>query len=126
MIKNTFNKEENILYSIRSGKVTLDEFLQTVEEIGTNKEYPRRLLTITDASNSDLEISVDDLPLILDQLKKYLTNYKSFHDAVIHNDLPNDVAVGMFFEQVSKVIPNYQFKLFTTQEAAKRWLLSFI
>jgi len=125
MITNTFNQEEGILYSIRSGKVTLDEFMQTVEEIGSSTQLPRRLLTITDASNSDLDIGMDDLPIILEQLQKHLPNYESIHDAVIHNDAPTDVAIGIFFEKVSSVIPNYKFKIFTTIEAAKHWLLTF-
>lgn len=125
MISNTFNKEEGILYSIRSGKVTLEEFLKTVEEVGSNKEYPRKLLTITDASNSDLEITMDDFPVIIEQLKKYLPDFTSIHDAVIHNDAPTDVAIGLFFEQVSAVIPNYNFKLFTTLEAARNWLETY-
>lgn len=122
MITNTFDPELQILVSEWTGEVSLDQIVDYIRATKMNKEYPRRLRILTLAQGSALNLTPDDLRVIVEENNQSLQQYEVIIDAFIANEA-QVAALSILYEKFSRM-ENYRFKVFSGNEAAREWLLS--
>lgn len=123
MISSAFIKSDNILYFKRGSEITPQDLLLTIKEIDQNYRNNNRLYIIEDIRQSfaKLAIEIEEIPIIINELKKHICNYKEVRCAVIVNT-PIDTVLSFLYEDLSKDLENYKYKTFSTTEAATKWL----
>lgn len=120
MLVTGFNHQTDILESKFEGKVALKEVLDYIIVTKNNKEYPRNLRIMTDASQATFDFSFNDLQSIVAENERSLEQYESISDAIIVSD-PHTTALSILYQEMEKN-PKYKFNIFATKEASIRWL----
>ncbi|PXY00746.1 hypothetical protein DF185_12625 [Marinifilum breve] len=120
MIKTFFNPKTQILESTYSGKVSLNEIVEYINETKCNPNYPRALKILTYCSDSEMTFGPNDIPKIVEANNQSLAKYDSITDALIVNN-PNETALIIFFQMLSEN-KKYKVDAFSTEEAAMNWL----
>lgn len=123
MIAVKFNQNEGHLDSRFHGDVTAEEIIDYINATRMNSEYPRYLKILTDATEANMIFSADALPSIVEANNQSLEQYEAIIDAIVL-DSSREMALSVFYEQLSKA-PKYQFRVFSTREAATTWLAGF-
>lgn len=123
MVLTEFKHKTGILESEFEDKVNLKEILDYIIATKNNKEYPRDLKIITDASQAIFEFSFKELESIVVENEKSLEQYDSITDAIVVSD-PKTTALAILFQELEKN-PKYKFQIFATKEAAEDWLSQF-
>jgi len=123
MVNTEFNQQTGILESKFEGDVHLKQILDYIIATKENKNYPRKLKIITDASHANFTFSVSDLDRIVTENEKSLEKYESITDAIIVDD-PMTTALSILFKELEKNV-KYKFNIFSTKEASHNWLNQF-
>lgn len=121
MITFSYNKEENIFYIERRDEIELDDLIKYIEGIDQYSKNMDNLYILDDIRNSISKFTIEDIPTIIDEVKKRISKYKEVRCAVLV-DKPFDTALSMLYENLSSIIENYLYKTFSTTEAGKNWL----
>ncbi len=121
MIEFNFNKSEQILYVECSGKIEINDMFKYVKKLGNDDTLPRKLLIIEDARKSDVQFTEKQLPELVTKLEDILPKYKTIRHSVIHSDPLNTAYAIILDNNVEK--ENYRLKVFSTVQAAKKWLI---
>jgi hypothetical protein len=120
MISYYYNKSTDIVYAELSGEITFDELLNHVSINEQTKEFPSNMKLLTDATNAKLHITPSELELIKNQLVLTLDELEYLKDAFVVIN-PKETAITTLYMRLAK-IKNYEFKVFSTIEAAEYWL----
>lgn len=123
MIDFTFNVPKNRLDVTYTGIVTSNEIIDYIETVKNDKSLPRTLKIYTIAQNIEMNFKPEDLYKIVEAVKKSIQNYNFMIDAFIV-DKTKETAFSLLFSNLSKH-DNYKFNVFSTEQAAERWLLNF-
>ncbi len=123
MIYSDFDYKKQILISRFEGDVSLKEITDYIDATRINKNHPRKLRIITDSRKSNMLLKPEDLSTIVDANNRSLKEYTYIIDAIILEN-PHDIAMSYLYKELSKT-NNYYFKLFSTYDAAAKWLIDF-
>jgi len=123
MIKLEFKPNEGILHSFYEGDITREDLIKYIDSTRINKDYPRKLKILTDSTNANMLLSKDDLKLVVDSNLSSLEQYDFIYDAIITVN-PKETAFSMWFKKMSAT-NKYKFEVFSTVEAARKWLIKF-
>jgi uncharacterized alpha/beta hydrolase family protein len=123
MVTSEFNSQTGILEAKFVGEVYLSEIIDYIIYTKENTSYPRLLKIITVASNANFNFSVDDLGAIITENEKSLEKYDYIIDAIITEN-PQVTAISMLYQELEKN-KKYKFNIFSTKEAALKWLGNF-
>ena len=113
---------ENFLYFKSPAELDLKAMYDGIEHIKTNKELPRDLRILEDATGVNSKIKLENIDGILERMYDAAMSYNSIKHAVIH-DKPENTAIALLFEHYIKN-SKYNLKVFSTESAAKMWLLN--
>ena len=122
MITSHRNKDTGIIETTYEGHVTVRDLIGYVSELKNRDKYPGRLLILTDAMNSRLEFGPDEDKVLAGMVQQYAPMYEIIKDAIIIDD-PRSTAYSLLFRRAAAAIPNYEIGIFSTREAAIKWLL---
>ncbi len=124
MITRIFNSEKGILESKFEGEISINEVTEYILSLSEDKTLPKVLKIFTDASNATFDENVvpNDLKKLVEANYKSLSVRDSIYDAFIVSK-PIEMALGQLYMEFSKS-ENYYFNLFSTKEAAVKWLNS--
>lgn len=123
MIHTVFNKETNILETQFKDDVFLNEIIDYIITTKENKSYPRTLKILTDSKHAVFKFTVSDLNAILSENVESLKNYDAIIDAIIIAS-PQTAALSLLYQELAKN-DKYHFDVFSSHEAALRWLNTF-
>lgn len=121
MIDVSYNKDENIIYVVRLGNITLHDIVTNIKGLDSNFADLDELYILEDLRNSISKLKEDDYPTIIGEIKKRIVNFKFVKTAVIV-DSPADTVLGLLYEEIAEEVKNYYFKTFSTVKEAERWL----
>lgn len=123
MITLKFVKQTGILESIWEGDIYLNQIIEYIESVSTNKDFPRRLKIVSDSRRAKFIIQPVDISKIVDANLKSLANYEMIIDAMIPAN-PHETAMSVLYMELSAT-EKYFFKIFSTTEAAIEWLKNY-
>ena len=123
MVFSNFDHQKQILISRFENDINIEDITAYINATRLNKDYPRKLRILTDSSKSNMILSPEDLPKIVEANNNSLKEYTYIIDAIILEN-PHDTAISYLYKEISKN-KNYFFKLFSTYEAANQWLIDF-
>ena len=123
MILVRFNEERGILETELSGELSQQEILAYVNSLRENRQsYPDHLKILTKATNAHINLAKEALDVIIAEINKHPGMYENVHHAAVIAS-PRETAISLLFEEFTKS-GTYEFKVFSTQEAALDWLKS--
>ncbi len=123
MINFTFNAPQNRLDVRYSETIVLDEIIDYIETVKNDPSLPRKLKILTFAHGSTMNFKHEDLPKIVQAVRDSRKNYELMLDAFVV-DKSKETAFSLLFSDLSKR-RNYKFRVFSTTEAAEKWLNQF-
>jgi len=124
MITKKFNSETGILESKFEGEITIKQVTDYILSLSEDKNLPKKLKIFSDATKGTFSenITPNDLKEIVEANYKSLAARECIYDAFIINS-SIEMALGQLYMEFSKS-DNYYFNLFSTKEAAVKWLKS--
>jgi len=122
MITSHFNRDTGIVETVFTGIVTFEDVVEYIHRLGNGDKYPGRLLILTDSIKGRFELTSEEDQKIGEAVRKYASQFEQIKDAPIIND-PRTTAYSVLYRNATSNIPNYQFEIFSTREAAIKWLL---
>ena len=122
MIEPKFNESEGILYVEVNGKIGLQEMLASSKNLKQLSQLAKNLKILEDARNVIIDFQVSDIPQLVHNFEKNIDVFDSVRHAVIHSD-PLGTAYTMLVTHFNKM-KKYSIMAFSTEEAAKNWLIN--
>ncbi len=117
-----YDEHDGITYVKYTGEINTKDIIEYVEWLGKRKYLPHELRIMSDMARASFrEVMQDELPLILRVVKDILPHFHYIRDALIPAS-PHETALTMLYEKLSLILENYYIKVFSTEEAALKWL----
>ncbi len=125
MIKYFYNNETGILETTIKGEITINDLVEYISALNKDQSLPKKLKILTDASKGKLseDAEPEDLYRIVEINNQSLRIRDFVYDAFIISE-SLETAMGQLYKEFSKA-DNYFFNVFSTKEAALKWLNSF-
>lgn len=124
MISYNYNKSDDILYVQFSGDISIEDLLEHITTVGSNKEVPRILRTLEDRRGATFNFSIRDNLRIAQRAIQFAKNYNKVYLAAL-NEKPIGTAFAIDYQMLlSKFTSKQTSKAFTTFEAAQHWLMN--
>jgi len=101
MILTEFDYKTNILHTKFEGEITLLEVVEYIRATKNNKEYPRILKILTDASTSKMNLDFEDLEVIVSENYKSIEKYDCIIDAIVLEN-PKETALSFLYKELVK------------------------
>jgi len=120
MLTWDFNHQTGILETKYMGNIYLQEVVDYIRSTKENKDHPRDLKIISDASQAIFVFTINDLEVIINENNASLEKYDSIIDALIVED-PKSTALSILYQRLERN-NKYKFNVFSTNEAAEEWL----
>jgi len=120
MVKFEFNQDLQILEVYYIGVINLNDIIEYGEMIRQSKTLPRNLKILTDATAAIYHLSSMDITELLKILKAQIEPYHTVKTAVIQ-EKPIETAISMLVDSGDPIL-NYDHKVFSTRQAALKWL----
>ncbi|MCK5169762.1 MAG: hypothetical protein KAQ75_07780 [Bacteroidales bacterium] len=124
MITYIFNSVTGILEAKFEDKVSIKDIIEYVLLLREDKSLPKKLKILTDATKGKFPKGVvpKDMIKLVEVNKESLAQRDFIYDAFIVSGT-FEMALGMLYKSISKT-KNYRFNVFSTKEAALKWLTS--
>jgi hypothetical protein len=123
MITSHINRDTGIIETIFEGKITFEDIVDYITQLRNIEKFPKRLLILSDCVHGRFSFTSEEDQLIAGIVKQYAPAFEQIKDAIIVDD-PRTTAYSVLYRNASAYIPNYQFEIFSTRQAAIDWLLS--
>ena len=124
MVRVSYNKELDVLYEQFIGRFTIDDLVEHHLSLGTNNNLPRKLNVLMDYRKAKFVLNIDDLGKLVQVISQNLRKYDYVKAAILHSE-PYEQAISMIFESMVNDLTNFYMQIFTTKEAAIKWLLMY-
>ena len=124
MVKVIYDYRFDIYHEYFVGSFTIDDLITHYLSVGINNQLSRKFNVIVDYTQAEFVFDIDELDRLGEAVEQNIKNYKYVKAAILHAK-PYEQAVSMMFEDIVKDIPNFYTEIFTTKEAATRWLLFY-
>lgn len=121
MVSSEYDHQNGILLSRLEGIVTLKEVVDYIVATKENISYPRSLKILTDATGANMVFSPQDLVVIEEENSKSIERYDSITDAIVLES-PRETALAILYQRLAEN-EKYKFQVFSTREAAIKWLV---
>jgi len=120
MVFAEYNHQTAILESKFEGELTVKELVECSIPTKENEPYPRFLKILIDSTKATANFPSSDLSILAKKHHKIIEKYNYIITAIIL-DTPKETAFAMLFQSLTKNSKS-KFQLFSTREAALRWL----
>lgn len=123
MITTEFDESQGILKSKFEGVVKTEEIVEYINASIHEDSLPKVLKILSDARNAEFDLMPKDLSSITEANKNALKRYDGIVDAFVLMN-PYHTALSILYQQLSED-SKYSFAIFSTTDAAVKWLNSF-
>lgn len=120
MLFQKFDEDTGILYVNARGNIDFFEVIEFHNSVQKNKSLPRRLKILTDTRQSKFDFEIKYYDAISQVIGKLIKKYDIIKEAII-TDPPYNSEIAFMFDDKT-IYENYSFKVFTSEEAALKWL----
>jgi hypothetical protein len=123
MITSHINRDTGIIETTYEGKVTFGDIVNYINQLRNIEKFPKRLLILSDSVHGRFSFTSEEDQQIAGLVKQYAPLFEQIRDAIIIDD-PRTTAYSVLYRNASAFIPNYEFEIFSTRQAAIDWLLT--
>jgi hypothetical protein len=116
----TYTFENNIINVTFSGKISIDEIRNFIEEFKVMDNLPKEVFLLYNLKDAKLEFETKDIKIISQFAEEATKNYTKVKSALVVED-PKNTAYTTLFSNRSEE-KRTQRKIFSTKEAALKWL----
>lgn len=114
---NSINKILEVYYT---GEIEAKDLIDYGMSL-SNEDLPKDLNILVDASQAEYQVSRNEFPKLVNNLKRNLKKFSLVRVAFVQTK-PKETAYSILYGQKA-VLPNYVHRVFSTKEAAEKWLL---
>ncbi len=112
---------DRIVYISREGCIDLAGAINILKRVIQEFGNQRVLYILEDARRSTLDLSVPEMGVYYDEIKKHLYKFVEVRHAIVLST-PFETAMGVIFQQMVSSLSVYSYACFSTEKAAKEWL----
>lgn len=118
----SFNEETSILVLNTKGVMTVEDIISHYVHISKDLLLPKKLRVLIDSRGTKLDLKVEDIARTNNAVKKALDKFTFLKEAIIV-DKPYETVIATMFERYYSKMQSYSFKVFSTDHAARSWLM---
>jgi hypothetical protein len=122
MSSYSFNEKSGILETKYTGVLKIEDIIGHYTRINDDDSLPRDLRVVIDCRGTKFDLKAQEIVLSYDAVRKALINYNYIKEAILV-DKPHETVVAMMFEKDHSDFDSYSFRVFSTDKAARDWLL---
>ena len=123
MIEYLYDNKLEILKTNSKGILRIDDIVSHYYTIAKNNILTENLKILIDCRETKFDVEPDEIILINDAVKKALNKYAYIKEAILIEQ-PYETVLATIFEKGIK-LDHYNFKIFSTENAALSWLVEF-
>jgi hypothetical protein len=117
----TFDDALGILVLTVENELSSISVIEYYHNLALNRDYPRDLKVLCFITATNYPVKPEDVIAMVGSLKEACSKYTRLTEAFVAED-PYATVITTLFSKKAK-IPNYRSKVFSTKEAALKWLL---
>ena len=121
MLEFNFNEEKQLLVDTATGIIGLNDIISHYEKLPEYQCKTRRLKVLIDVRKSQFELELPELSRTTETVRSALHHFETIDEAILVDE-PTATAVTVIFQNYNSNLERYQFKIFSTREAAEDWL----
>ncbi len=112
---------DRIVYISREGCIDLADAINILKRVIQEFGNQRVLYILEDARRSTLDLSVPEMGVYYDEIKKHLNKFVEVRHAIVLST-PFETAMGTIFQEMVGPLKVYAYACFSTKTAAINWL----
>jgi len=120
MLTLKFDSRNNILRTVTTGVIGVEDMLKHYNTIIDNDSLPRNLIVLINCGGTRCTTTTEEIEIFYRKIKIALQKYEQIREAILV-DQPYETAFVTLFERLINV-EKYEFKIFYTENAAMKWL----
>lgn len=124
MVNISYDKNLDIFYEQFIGSLTIEDLVAHHISFGKRKDLPKKYKLLIDYTQAKFKFEIDELDKLVAVLKQFILNFDYVKMAILHSK-PLEQAINMIFNDMVKNTPNFYTEIFSTKEAAIKWLLFY-
>ena len=118
----SYNKETQVLELRTEGVLKVDDIISHYVHISKDKTLPRKMRVLIDSRGTKMDLKIEDIALTNEAVKQALANFTYLKEAIIV-DKPYETVIATMFERFYSKMDSYSFRVFSTDHAARSWLM---
>jgi hypothetical protein len=120
----SFDEEARVLNLRTEGIMKVDDIISHYVHITKDQSLPKKLKVLIDSRDTKMDLRFEDIALTNDAVIKALEKFSSLKEAIIV-DKPYETAVATMYERFYLKMESYHFRVFSTEHAARNWLMMY-
>jgi len=121
MINLQYNKKDKILFANYLGEIDKKDILNYYDELFNYKDLSSSLLILQTETKAVFVNSEENIKAPIESIKLLLKEYDYIKIAILQTE-PIKTAYSMLFQDITLELENFNAEVFSTKEAAMRWL----
>jgi hypothetical protein len=121
MLIANYCNQTGVLFSKVTGKVTLETIFEHEKIVESYQQSNKCLKNIINCSDCMFDIDPQELSVTFESIEMLSKSFDCLNQAIVMSE-PTGSALALMYESMCLNIPNYKFKLFSTEAAALQWL----
>jgi len=117
-----FSEDIDLLHIKYTGIITVDNIIASMKDAKQGFDLPENLLVISDFRKAETKLKFKELPKLVQPTLDVIRSHMSIYNALVVNNPYGTAMIMLFMGLIKK--PNTEYKVFTTIEAAQKWLMS--
>jgi len=118
----SFNEEDGILELKTEGLMKVKDIISHYVHITSDDSLPEKMKVLIDSRGTRMDLRVEDIALTNEAVKQAMRKFRFLKEAIIV-DKPYETVIATMFERFYSKMDNYLFRVFSTENAARNWLL---
>lgn len=119
--RKIFDEVSKMLYVWVNGEITLGGMINLQEDILSENALPSKLKILELGSGDKSKLKTSDIELLLNNMNSKTSSFESVKHAIVEFN-PLNTAQSMLAELYADR-SHYEIKVFSTESAAKNWLM---
>lgn len=120
----SFDEEARVLNLRTEGIMKVDDIISHYVHITKDQSLPKKLKVLIDSRETKMDLKFEDIALTNDAVIKALEKFSSLKEAIIV-DKPYETAIATMYERFYLKMESYHFRVFSTEHAARNWLMMY-
>jgi hypothetical protein len=118
----SFNEEAGFLELKTEGVMKVKDIISHYVHITMDDSLQGKMKVLIDSRGTRMDLRVEDIALTKEAVEKAMRKFSFLREAIIV-DKPYETVIATMFERFYSKMDNYQLRVFSTENAARNWLM---